>query len=204
MTKGLLHILFSIPAGLALAQPSAAQDFYFGAGLGYASASSSEGGGGGATSEADFGVIGLTVGYRWELAAMFAAAEIDADLSLGAEFSEGPDACLTDASGPYFCTHDATVRLRGLVGAPVGGGGFEAFASAGLVAVMGTSAIETSDQMDNTNLGYTIGLGLQRGLAGGGMLRGELIYDRADNSLTEPNGYDPDFEAVTLKVTYLF
>ena len=42
---------------------------------------------------------------------------------------------------------------------------------------------------------------------GSGTGRLELIYDRADNSNWPTNGlfvYDPDYEAVTLKGTFLF
>ncbi len=182
---------------------AAGEGFYFGLGLGFTAAESPDGEVSGIVSEADFGVLALTGGYRWDLPGTFVAAEIDLDLSLGAEFeeSESGRTCEQGADGPHFCSHDATVRLRGLYGGPVGS--YEAFVSGGLAVVIGDSAVDGFEQESNTNLGVTLGLGLQRAY-GGSMVRGELIYDRADRSLSEPQGFDPDYEAVTVKATFLF
>jgi hypothetical protein len=97
------------------------------------------------------------------------------------------------------------VRLRSVVGTQVGA--YELFGSLGAVLVNGTSAVDHDKVDDVINTGYTVGLGMQRQL-GTGIGRLELIYDRADNDNGPDDGagnvYHPDYEAVTLKGTFLF
>jgi hypothetical protein len=204
--RTILKILTAIAAALLsfTALPAMAQGFYFGGGLGYSWADSGVGSFGNNSSSADFPLIGLTAGYRWDANGYFFATEIDADLS-SAEFTDDAtgNTCSQGASGPYFCSVDSVVRLRGLVGSSMMNG-YEFFGTLGFVSVMGTSATNTSTSANNTNTGYTVGIGTQGQMMGNGTSRIELIWDQANESSDQPGGYDPDYEAITLKFTYLF
>jgi hypothetical protein len=193
----------------AFATPSLAEDgLYYGLGLGSSSMTSEFSGLFGAKSSLDSVVLGVTFGYRRDAGSMFFAAEMDGDLSLGQEFIGGTfnlPCAPANAQGPYHCTHDMTVRLRGVVGTQIGA--YEVFGSLGAVQVRGTSAVNVAQTDDVINTGHTFGLGIQRPL-GTGTGRLELIYDRASNDNGPNDGlgnvYSPDYEAVTLKATFLF
>jgi hypothetical protein len=193
----------------AFATPALAEDgLYYGLGVGYSSMDTTELSFAPVSSSLDGAVLGVTFGYRRDAGSMFYAFEMDSDLGFGQEFSGDITnvACApNNAAGPYYCTHDITVRLRGVVGTQVGV--YELFGSLGAVLVNGTSAVD-SDQVDDViNTGYSVGLGMQRPL-GTGTGRLELIYDRANNDNGPDDGagsvYHPDYEAVTLKGTFLF
>lgn len=194
----------------AFATPSLAEDgLYYGLGLGSSSMSSDVEWNAFKKSSLDSAVLGVTFGYRRDAGSMFFAAEMDGDLSLGQEFigdANNLPCAPANARGPYHCTHDTTVRLRGVVGTQIGA--YEVFGSLGAVQVRGTSAVNVAQTDDVINTGHTFGLGIQRPL-GTGTGRLELIYDRASND----NGpkhvlfgtvFSPDYEAVTLKATFLF
>jgi opacity protein-like surface antigen len=191
-----------LPVLLLSSQPVLADGIYYGAGLAYSDAESLEPSeGDGASSDSYFG-LGATVGYRWNQPTSFFAAEADFDLPLDTDFEDSGASCSTDADTAYYCTHTATLRLRGIAGVPMGG--FEGFVSGGLMMMSGDGAIDSDVQDRGVNTGYTVGLGLQQDL-GGSMLRYELIYDNAENTSTKPGGiYEPSFEALTAKVTFLF
>ena len=78
--------LCALMGSLAAAPSVHADGFYFGLGLGGTSAKSDAVLGGLGTSELKTAVVGLTGGYRWALASGFAAAELDADISLESAF----------------------------------------------------------------------------------------------------------------------
>lgn len=190
----------------AFATPALAEDgLYYGLGLGYSSMTSTLDSDP-LSSSFEGTVLGVTLGYRRDASSMFYAAEMDSDLGLGQQFSFPPpdSTCRNGAIGPTHCTHDITLRMRGVVGTQVGA--YELFGSLGAVLVKGTSAVEEIQVDDVINTGYTVGLGVQRPL-GSGTGRLELIYDRADNDNGPKNGlsvYHPNYEAVTLKATFMF
>lgn len=208
-----LKIISGGIAATVLAATAAAADpgFYYGVGLGYSMMESKESDLPGAdASEEKAGLIGLTLGYRWENASIFYGAELDGDFSFGTDFENSMSGtpCSVSASGPYWCSHDATLRLRGVVGQALPNG-LEMFGSLGLAIVFGESAVQEIPRDNVASTGFTVGIGVQQPFARGGMGRLELIYDRADNSNGPTLGpgnpvYDPTFEAFTLKATYLF
>ncbi|WP_299349816.1 outer membrane beta-barrel protein [uncultured Shimia sp.] len=185
-----------------------AEGFYFGAGLGYTDAESDGGGTGTRYSELDTGALGLTGGYSWDLDGSFAALEIDTDISFGSDLKQNGTGvkCSSGTSAPYFCSHDATVRLRGTYGTEVAND-WSLFGSLGLGFVMGDSAVTVPGATDSAIVGgLTAGFGAQKPL-GSGVLRVEFIHDNFKNTLDKPsNGtvtYDPNWEANSVKVTYL-
>ena len=151
--------------------------------------------------------MGLTLGVRQEAGWGFIGGEVDADISGGAEFVYAPESatCAQEAFAPYMCTHDATIRLRAVIGADAGNGA-SVFGTFGLGIAIGDSAIETNETAPMSVGGTTFGLGFQR-LMGSGTARIEVIYDDFTNILKEPHpveDFDPTYEAVTVKVSYLF
>jgi Outer membrane protein beta-barrel domain len=198
MKSGILALALIGAATGAHAQ----EGFYAGFGLGYSTMSSDEIGFS-ARSEAESALLGLTVGYRFAGAGqLFYAVEGDADFSR-AEFTGtgGGLQCPDGADGAYYCTQDATVRLRGLVGTEIGKG-WEGFATLGYGVVFGTASTN-SGIPDVTNGGLTYGVGMQRTL-GDGMARVELVRDDFGTMMKNPSDYDATYEATTLKASYIF
>ncbi|MBW6506940.1 MAG: outer membrane beta-barrel protein [Rhodobacteraceae bacterium] len=182
---------------------SAEGGFYWGGGFGLSSAESLPAPGFPFGASDTFPVVGITAGYRVDGANHFWAAEADTDISFGSDFvGNSGSSCPVYADGPYYCTHNATLRLRGVFGMPINSN-YEGFGSVGLVAVRGTSAIGPTVQADAVNTGYTLSAGVQRATARG-LARAELIYDRADTVRTNNGGYAPQYEALTLKISLLF
>lgn len=183
----------------------ATDGFYYGLSAGYSSANSGAGDTFGPESSGDkFSTLGATLGYRASSGSVFYGGEATFDFAMGADLTDdvSGNVCTAGAFGPYYCTVDSTVRLRGVMGGSMSADS-EWFVSAGFVRVEGSSATNSFTQESNANTGYTFGLGMQKEM-GTGMLRGELIYDQADNSGSVTGGYDPDYRAVSLRVTYLF
>ena len=175
---------------------------YYGGGLAIYSSKSAEATGSPVESEDVYGAIGATVGYRWDRGTTFFGLEADADIAFNSDFEYANVECSVAADGPYYCEHDATLRLRGVIGGPVGA--FEGFASLGVAAMQGQGATSPTTTDRGVNTGYTVGLGLQNDLANGKM-RYEIVYDNFENTTTKPGGiYEPDFESVSFKVSYLF
>lgn len=203
-SKMINSVRFAV-AATALAgfgQASFADGLYYGAGIAVYNATSEQTPGAGFESEDTYGAIGGTIGYRFDQPTTFFGAEADLDIAFGSDFEVFGTACSVAASGPYYCEHNATLRLRGIVGAPFGN--FEGFASLGFAAMQGQGATSATTTNRGVNTGYTVGLGLQNDM-GSGKLRYELVYDNLENVSTNPGGGgEPTFEAVSLKVTYLF
>ncbi|WP_428545541.1 hypothetical protein [Profundibacter sp.] len=148
----------------------------------------------------------LTFGYRFEKGNAFYGPEADIDLFLGSELEYNNSPCSAGAFGPYYCSRDAVIRLRGIYGQSLNNG-LEWFGSGGVGIMIGDGAVAPSGITDKgVNAGFTIGLGLQKSI-GRGMLRGEVIYDRLNTSLTKPaigvTEYEPDYEATTMKISYI-
>ncbi|SHJ62910.1 hypothetical protein SAMN05444000_1113 [Shimia gijangensis] len=205
MQKSLTAIAISL--GFTAASPTLADGIYYGFGLGFASAESEQGGGGVGFSELESAMLGVTTGYKWNVNSGFAALEMDADLSFGQETENTVTgfACSSGATGAYFCTHDATIRLRGIYGAPVGNG-WSIFGALGYGFVSGTGAISPATTAKAITGGVTAGLGIQKQI-GGGTLRVEFIHDNFSSGVKKADAggflYTPTWEANTLKATYL-
>ena len=194
----------SFTLAVLAASPAAAGDFYYGAGLGYTHAKSGTGSFGTEASNADLSMLGLTLGYRVDRAKVFFAGELDGDVNLGGKFHDdvSGNTCTSGANGPYYCSHDSTLRLRGIVGSSLKNG-YEIFGSLGVIQVRGKSAVNSFVQDSVRSTGVTVGIGAQRKMSNYGVGRLELIYDKA-NSSNNPGGYEPKYQAVTLKASWLF
>jgi hypothetical protein len=196
----------ALTAVLTPASSQAQDGLYFGIAAGQSSVTSGAGWTfGPEASEGSFGTAGATIGYRQTPGPWFYAAELMVDAPLDGDLTDkfsGSDCSLFN-DGPYFCSVDSTMRLRGVVGTSVTDR-LEGFASFGIASVIGDSGVSANSVAHNRNTGITAGIGVQSRLASGGTLRGEVIYDRADRSATLPMGFDPDYEAVSLRLTYLF
>ena len=197
----------ALSVALMAAHSASADGIYYGFGLGYTSAESEQGGGGSGFSDLDSAMLGLTTGYKWNMTSGFAALEMDADLSFGQKTENTITGleCSGGASGAYFCSHDATVRFRGIYGMPVGNG-WDIFGALGYGMVFGDGATSGSTTGSAVTGGITAGVGVQKQL-GSGTLRVEFIHDNFKNGLKNPSfggiSYSPTWEANTLKATYL-
>ncbi len=205
MSYSLKHLLLSATIVFSATAATADQGYYYGGGLSFSRANSVSDFGNESTGTSP--ALGLTFGYRFEKGNAFYGPEADIDLFLGSglEFNNTP--CSAGAAGPYYCSRDAVIRLRGIYGQSLSNG-LEWFGSAGLGIMVGDGAVAPSGITDKgVNAGFTVGLGLQKSI-GRGMLRGEIIYDRLNSSLTKPTDaggfeYEPDYEATTMKISYI-
>ena len=198
----LVSSILALTAATATADPG----YYYGIGLAYSAADSEAFAGGGRFSDANGAALGLTFGYRFESTNAFYGPELDADLFLSGDLANSITGveCSGGATGPYYCNRKATIRLRGIYGQSMANG-LEWFGALGLGVMIGDGAIHPSGITDRgVNGGVTVGLGLQKRLNAGGMLRGEVIHDRFNNTLTKPIGMgEPTYKATTLKVSYI-
>ncbi|MBL9047276.1 MAG: outer membrane beta-barrel protein [Tabrizicola sp.] len=200
-----------LPLALAIAAAlpasAMAQEMYYGGGLAYSSMTSDRVLGGSGTSELKTGMVSMIVGQRFAAGdSAFWAWEANADLSFGAK-AENPDTgleCALGASGSYLCGHDATLRLVGIYGAPVGQG-TEIFGSFGLAVLVGETAVDTDEVDSGMHSGMTVGLGLSHALANGMTLRGEVIYDHftKDNYDVPVSGNISEVDATTFRLSLL-
>jgi hypothetical protein len=196
--------LAAVCAALLIAVPAtqAEDGLYAGLGLG-AGWGQSDGPGG---SAGTLGNFGLTLGYRQDMDSFFWGGEIDTDLSFYDQLTSSGDTCSVGAHGPYYCTHDATVRFRGLIGTEIVDG-LELFGTFGVGVMTGLGATNTNTTDQATTAGLTAGFGAQMDL-GDGTLRGEFIYDGFNHNLDPAQNasspYTPTWSAASVKLTYLF
>ena len=155
-----------------------------------------------AETNGTYGALGVTAGYQWDLPNGFVAAELNYDVTNGPNlFDTGnSDLCIDRPSAPFFCGHDNTVRLRGILGTDLGD--LQAFASLGVAQMSGQAATSPGGRETGKNTGVTFGIGLQQPVKSG-TLRYELIVDQFGNVKSSPAGRDRDFKAVSLRFTYL-
>ncbi|WP_378213675.1 outer membrane beta-barrel protein [Aquicoccus sp. G2-2] len=192
------------------ATAASADGAYFGIGLGYSKAKSVDSAGTNPSSELKSPMIGLTGGYRWDFASGFAAAEVDADVPTDGALKNttNGNTCPTPgATGSYFCSHSATIRLRGIYGMPIANS-WELYGALGLGVMTGQVSNSPGSAVHAVNIGPTVGLGIQHDL-GKGKLRFELNYDHLNtNQVTGANaGFGvphPTYTATTLKASYIF
>jgi Outer membrane protein beta-barrel domain len=190
--------LLAALAGLVPAAASA-QEFYYGGGLGYTSGTSILFGTD--TSELQTGVVTLVFGQRYAAGNGFWAWETSADLSFGAETDFQGFVCSVDgADGPYLCQHDATLRLVGIYGAPIGQG-MEIYGSLGLGALLGDYADNSNSVESAMTYGLTVGVGINRDFGNGLTARGEVIYDNFNRDTQE--FYNSNYQGTSVRVALL-
>lgn len=190
-------LIFSAFAASLMTTPALAADgLYFGLGL---SATKSESASefGGTASEGTAPTIGATVGYAWPKSYGSLAIEADLDLPINSELDFNGTTCSNFAVAPYYCEHKGTLRLRGVMTRNYDN--FNGFASLGVGAMTGEGATSPFTTDRGVNVGLTASLGVEKG-----SFRYELIYDKLNQTRTEPDGYTPEFEAVSFKMTYFF
>ena len=210
MSYSIKPFLLSATIIVSATAATADQGFYYGGGLPFSRAYSQDGPApifGNFESSETGPALGLTFGYRFEKGNAFYGPEADIDLFLGSNFEFNNNPCSArGSSGPYYCARDAVIRLRGIYGQSLSNG-LEWFGSGGVGIMIGDGAVAPSGITDKgVNAGFTVGLGLQKSI-GRGMLRGEVIYDRLNTSLTKPSRggpeYEPDYQATTIKISYI-
>jgi len=182
--------------------------FYLGGSISYSDASSTFH----STNESteSNAAIGFTLGYRFEKGTAFFGPEADIDLFLNSDFSDSAGIpCSINASAPYYCERDATIRLRGVYGQSLNNG-LEWFGTAGVGFMTGKGAVGPSpaDRDRGVNMGLTVSLGLQKTISQRAMLRAEIIYDDFSNTITNPTipgvfVADPEYQATTFKIGYI-
>lgn len=187
----------------ALISPSvSAQEFYLGGGFAYSSGKS-EGIVRGHKSDLQAGMVTLILGQRFAAGNGFWGWETSADLSFGAETEQvgiGGTCAADGADGPYLCQHDATLRLVGIYGTPVGQR-MEVYGSLGLGMMLGDYADNTDSVESAYTYGLTVGVGLNREFGNGLIGRGEIIYDNFSSDTQE--FYDSDYTGTTVRLTLL-
>lgn len=186
----------------ALISPSvSAQEFYLGGGLAYSAGESNAEFGDPADLQA--GMVTLILGQRFAVGNGFWGWETSADLSFGAETEEssaGTTCATAGADGPYLCKHDATLRLVGIYGVPVGQG-TEIYGSLGLGMLLGDYADGPGTVASDATYGLTVGVGLNREFGNGLIGRGEIIYDNFSSDTQE--SYNSDYTGTTVRVALL-
>lgn len=181
---------------LAGSAVQAEDGFYLGLGGGAGSGQSD-----GGDSAGTLGNVGLTFGYRQDMDGFFWGGEIDSDLSFYDNLENSGDPCSVIAHGPYYCTHDVTVRFRGVLGTELTDG-VELFGTFGVGLMEGQGAIDPNATDSATTAGFTGSLGAQMDL-GPGTIRGEIIYDNFSHNLESAAIYSPTWSETSAKVTYL-
>ena len=187
---------------VGLATFASAQDFYVGGGLAYSSGTSDHVTGGSGSSELSAGMVTLILGQRFAAGSGFWGWETSADLSFGHE-TENPATgagCAVAATGSYLCKQDATLRLVGIYGMPVGQG-TEIYGSLGLGMLMGDYADNTLSVESASTYGVTVGVGLNRDFGNGLTGRGEVIYDNFNNDTQEQ--WDSVYKGATVRLALL-
>lgn len=179
----------------------AEMQYYGGGGIGYSKATSEDNNI--RTSEGDLFELGVTLGARYDRQRLFFAAELDSDINVGGEMEYSGTPCSGGASGPYFCSQAATVRLRGMVGTSISS--YEVFGTLGYAVMFGNGAISPAGNTDLGSVGgVTYGVGAQKAF-GNGTLRLEVIQDSLTSIIDKPAGQgEPTWEATTVKVSYLW
>jgi opacity protein-like surface antigen len=181
---------------------ASAQDFYFGGGLAYSSGTSDGVIGGSGESDLSAGMVTLILGQRYAAGNGFWGWETSADLSFGSETENSISGlpCSSAASGSYLCSHDATIRIVGMYGAPVGQG-TEIYGSLGLGMMTGDYATDSFTVESASTFGVTVGVGLNREFANGLIGRGEVIYDDFGNDTQEI--FDSSYSGATVRLALL-
>lgn len=201
VSRVISYVLFAaaglaVSAGGALAQAEAGP--YAGVGLSFAQADSDVAAAAG--SAGDLTGLSFVLGNKWIRGNYSYAIELDADVTLGgAMTSDG--ACETDATGPYMCDPDATLRLRGLLGRSLGDA--ELFGAVGVGATFGTFATGETTTGSGSVYGLSLGAGLSYPVGDGVNIRGEVNYDSFGNA-DQPFGQESDWNSLSVRLMAVF
>lgn len=198
--RAILYFLFAatglaVSAQGALAQAEAGP--YAGVGLSFAQGESDASGVG---SEGDLTALSFVLGNKWIRGNLSYAIELDADVNVaGTLTQDGP--CGVDAIDSYMCEQDGTLRLRGLVGTPLGDA--ELFGAVGVGATYGTFATGEDTTGSGKVYGLTLGAGVNYPLREGMNIRGEVNYDNF-NKADQPFGQESDWESLSVRLMAVF
>lgn len=190
-------IILALTVYPALAQSDAGR--YAGVGLSFAHGES-EAGLGSAGSDGDLTGLSFVLGNKWMRGNVSYALEFDADVNVGGKLTQD-GVCGVDAIAPYMCEQDATLRLRGLVGAPLGDA--ELFGAVGVGATFGTFATGEDTTGSGKVYGLTFGAGVNYPLRDGMSIRGEVNYDdffQAD----QPMDQESEWNALSVRLMAIF
>lgn len=183
-------------AQVALAQ--AGGDPYAGVGLSFAHAESDASADVG--SEGDLTALSFVLGNKWVRGNYSYAIELDADVNIAGKLKQdGP--CGVDAIESYMCEQDATLRLRGLVGRPLGDA--ELFGAVGVGATFGTFATGETMTGSGSVYGLSLGAGLSYPVNDGMNIRGEVNYDNFSKA-DQPFGQESDWESLSVRLMAVF
>lgn len=190
-------------AGLVLmAQGALAQSDggpYAGIGLSFVHGKS-EAENGPAGSEGDLTGLSFVVGNKWVRGNVSYAVELDADVSIAGKLKQD-GLCGVDAIESYMCEQDGTVRLRGMVGAPLGDA--ELFGAMGVGATFGTFATGESTTASGKVYGLSFGAGVNYPFRDGMSIRGEVNYDNFSNA-DQHDDQESDWNALSVRVMAVF
>lgn len=177
---------------------------YIGGGLALGAAFSDAYRDSGGVSEGTLTGFGITAGKRYDAQGFFYGGELDADINLIGEMEQNGVSCSDGfASGPYYCSQAATIRLRAVAGTDIGP--VEVFGTLGYAFMFGQGALGLDGKSDyGINGGLTLGVGIQRQI-GQGVFRIEYIRDNLTNNLVSPEAmYAPTWSANSAKISYLW
>jgi hypothetical protein len=143
---------------------------------------------------------------RFENEKMFYGIEGNVDFALSGEMNFNGATCADGfADAPYFCTQTAIARIRGIVGTDLQGSAYEIFGSLGYAVMFGQGAIGPGGETDAGSVGgLTYGIGVQRSMSSGAMVRAEIIQDQLGSIITMPDGsFAPTWSATSFAVSYV-
>jgi opacity protein-like surface antigen len=200
--RGFLYLLLAATGLAASGQGALAQAVagpYAGVGLSFAHGES-EAGVGPVGSEGDLTALSFVLGNKWVRDDLSYAIELDADVNVGGDLKQdGP--CGVDAIESYMCEQDSTVRLRGLVGTPLGDA--ELFGAVGVGATFGTFATGETSTGSGSVYGLTLGAGVNYPLRNGMNIRGEVNYDNFNNA-DQPSDQESDWNSLSVRLMAVF
>ncbi len=194
----------AIAMGLTTATIASAQtSYYVGGGLAYTDAVTTSNLNPASTSSGDLFGLGITIGLRSDTGSMFYGAEIDGEVSVSGEIrnDSSTNTCADGADWARYCDQTATVRLRGIVGTDISG--YEVFGSLGYGLMTGDAAVDTFATDTGVSGGVTYGIGMQTQF-GSGLVRFEVIRDEFTTTIVSPQGYNPTWQATTVKASYIY
>lgn len=191
-----------LAGAFCLSSPALAQDIYWGGGLAFSSGTSDQVSGGGGSSDLSAGMLTLLLGQRFDRGSMFLGWEASADLSFGADTENSVNGlpCSGGATGSYLCSHDMTIRFVGVVGAAVGQG-TDVFGSLGFGMLKGDFATNTFTVESASVHGLTAGVGVEHAFGNGLTGRGEVIYDKFNQSSQEV--FSSEYSGSTVRLSVI-
>lgn len=196
---GFMCIATCLCTGGATAQDTST---YTGVGLSFANSNSTAITGTG-SSDGDLTALSIVLGKKWDRGPLSYALELGADIGFDDTVapSVGNGACGVDADGAYMCSHDGTLRLRGLVGTQLGDA--ELFGALGVGAAFGDFATAPTTIASGSVYGLTVGTGISYPVNDNISIRGEVHYDYFTGS-DQAGGTESEWDAVSARVMAIF